>query len=88
MPNATPWSTEHQYPRSLHPIYLWRMPSFIACLLALLCTASSATFAKALIVGVAPSLPKPVAEAEELQQQIIKKKSKFAAKQRKLEQHR
>ena len=49
-----------------------------------LCTLAHSSIAKPLIVGVAPSLPKPVAELEELEKQIIKKKSKFAAKQKKL----
>ncbi|KZY36998.1 hypothetical protein A3741_08730 [Oleiphilus sp. HI0069] len=47
---------------------------------------SSALHAKPLIVGVAPSFPKPVAELEALEKQIVKKKSKFAVKQKKLDQ--
>lgn len=66
---------------------------FAPTLSKLICLTLSLTFStisyaasKPLIVGVAPSLPKPVAELETLQKQIIQKKSKFAAKQRKLEQ--
>lgn len=49
-------------------------------------TLTSIAQAKPLIFGVAPSLPKPVPELEDLNKLAIKKKSKFAAKQKKLDQ--
>lgn len=69
-----------------HPRYLKREFLFIFCLLILVSSLTTPALAKPLIFGVAPSLPKPVAELAELDKQIIRKKSKFAAKQKKLDQ--
>ncbi len=79
--------TSHHFLTSISK-YLAAEPfriSILSCLLALTCQAGL-LHAKPLIVGVAPSLPKPVAELEALNKQIVKKKSKFAVKQKKLEQ--
>jgi ABC-type phosphate/phosphonate transport system substrate-binding protein len=59
---------------------------FLLPLILLLTFASTTIQAKVLVFGVAPSLPKPVAELEDLRKLAIKKKSKFAVKQKKLDQ--
>ncbi len=58
--------------------------TLLLLLLPLLCLTST-SHAQTLIWGVAPSFPKPVAEFEELEEEVIRPDSKFEAKRKKAE---